>query len=263
MTAKGIMRKKCVINKIGVFIFSIMCVATCVIVAQLFSSFLTVGSLPVSLNSNGTFSEFKIYAISLGSYATKTLAENSAVSYREKNAGGYVYKLNSLYHILASGYEKENDAKLVQDNLLKENINTTVVTITFDKVQLKNISSATQEKEFTGSLDIFKVIFVNLYDISVSLDTSIIDQTKAKIEIIAIKAKVEEELEGIKKGTTAIDGIYYQIIKNKLNSVIDILNELKNYEEKEGIILSAKIKYTYLQSLEIASDLIDSLNNQI
>jgi hypothetical protein len=74
---------------------------------------------------------------------------------------------------------------------------------------------------------------------------------------------VEQELENLNKGTTAIDGIYYQLIKNRYNSVIEILNDLKRFEESEGITFSSQIKYEYLHILNIAEELISSLNNEI
>lgn len=257
------MKKYRVLNKIFVFLFSVICVVTCVFVAQVFSSFLTIGSLQVSSNTTNSICEFKVYAISLGVYSNKYSAETSATNFIKRNAGGYVFKINGSYHVLASAYEKENDAKLVRENLLLEGIESEIIEITFPNVLLESISSKAQEKEFIESLNIFKIAYLELYDVSVSLDTSVIDQTRAKIEIISIKADVEEKLEKINKGTTAIDGIYYQTIKNKYNELIDILSSLKNFEETDGIILSAKIKYCYLEILDMARDLIDTLNNEI
>jgi hypothetical protein len=257
------MKRNKTFNKILIFVFSIVCVAVCVLVAQFFASVLTLGSLEVSSNSGNSFLEFKVYAISLGNYSTKASAETTAVTYRQKNAGGYILKINGTYHIIASAYEKENDAKLVQENLLKEDITSQIIIIGFEEIDLENISSNSQEKEFIDSLGIFKIVYLKLYDISVSLDTNVIDETRAKIEIIELKAEVEERLEKIKRGTTAVDGIYYQIIKNKFNQIIDLLNDLKNYEQSDGIILSSKIKYTYVFVLDIAKDLINALNNEI
>ncbi|MDD4110400.1 MAG: hypothetical protein PHS54_02475 [Clostridia bacterium] len=257
------MKKNRTFNKIFIFLFSIICVVACVFVAQVCSSFLAIGSLAVSSNTTNSISEFKVYAISLGAHSTKYLADTSAATFKQKNAGGYVLKVNGAYHVLASAYEKENDAKLVQDNLLLEEINSEIIELTFESILFESVSSKSQEKEFIDSLSVFKIVFLELYDVSVSLDTSVIDKTMAKIEIISIKADVEERLEKINKGTTAIDGIYYQTIKNKYNDVIDALILLKNYEETDGIILSAKIKYYYLNILDMATDLINTLNNEI
>lgn len=250
-----------ILNKFFIIVFSLACVAVCVCLAQVFASVLTVGGLSFT-NINSDFADFKVYAISLGTYSTKSAAEASAASAHQKNAGGFVYRKDGLFYVLASAYEKENDAKLVQESLSGEGINNEIITITFNEVELQDISTVLVEKEFIESLNIFKTAFLKLYDISVSLDTSVIDITRAKIEIIAVKAEVEGKLESLTKGASTIDGIYYQIIKNKYNIVIQELNDLKNYEEIGGIFLSAKIKYSYLYIINVAEDLIASLNNE-
>jgi hypothetical protein len=124
-------------------------------VAQVFATVLTVGSLEISSSSTTEFSDFKVYAISMGAYSSEYLAQSNASTYQAKNAGGYVLKINGAYHILASAYEKENDAKLVKENLLEENITSEIVTITFNEVELENVSTTSQEKEFRESLKIF------------------------------------------------------------------------------------------------------------
>lgn len=256
-------KRKVFVNKMFIFVFSIVCVAVCVFIAQFFASVLTVGSLQVSSTANNSLSEFKVYAVSLGNYSTKSSAQSVASTYKQRNAAGYVIEANGSYHVIASAYEKENDAKLVQDNLVQENITTQIIVLTFNEVELQNVSSTAQEKIFVESLGVFKTVYLDLYDISVSLDTNVIDITKARIEIIAVKANVEEKLESIKRGTTSVDGMYYQIIKNKYNEIINMLTDLKNYEEESGIVLSAKIKYAYIDVLQTAKDLISALNNEI
>lgn len=251
------------LKKIAVFFFSIICIIGCIFIAQFFASALTTGIIQVSSNANNALCEFKVYAISVGSYSTKNTAETIALSYRQKNAAGFIYKENEKYHIIVSAYEKENDAKMVKESLEKENLQCEIILISFSEVHLKNISSTTQEKTFLESLNIFKTIFIELYDISISLDTEVIDETKAKIDIISLKATTEERLQKINRGTTSVDGIYYQIIKNKYEEVISELNYLKNYESTENINLSSKIKFSYLNILTIASDLISLLNNEI
>lgn len=258
-----IKRKRNFFKKLTVFAFSIICIVGCVFIAQFFASALTTGALYVSSSNSNALSDFKVYAVSLGSYSTKSLAESSATSYRKKNAAGYVYKIDERYYVLASAYEKENDARLVKENLQKEGEQCDIVIISFKEVKLNNVSSTSQEKDFLETLNVFKSTFVGLYDISISLDTAVIDETKAKIEIIALKAKVEERLQKINKGTTSIDGIYYQIIKSKYNELIAELDALKNYEQVGGIFLSGQIKFIYLKILDIAEDLIDTLNNEI
>lgn len=258
-----IKRKNSFLKKITIFLFSVLCISGCIFIAQFFASALTTGIIQVSSNVSNNFSDFKVYAISVGSYSTRNVAESIAISYRQKNAAGYIHKKNEKYYIIVSAYEKENDAKLVKDSLEQDNLQCEIIMLSFSDVSLQNVSSTTQEKIFLDSLNIFKKVFVDLYDISISLDTKVIDEIRAKIDIITIKARIEEKLQRINQGATSIDGIYYQMIRNKYNELLLELESLKNYEQEEDITFSAQIKLAYMETLRIAEDLIDLLNNEV
>lgn len=251
-------------RKIFVLIFSVICVAVCVFVAQLVSSVITVsGGASITETATGKFSGFDVYAISLGSYTSELQAESNTSNVLKKNGAGYVYKADGLYHVIASAYLIENDAKSVQGNLQEGGIQSQVVKLTFDVVDFAGVSSARQQKNFCAALICLKTVYTQLYDISVSLDTKVMDDSKARIEIIAVKSLMETALEGTSKGSSSTDGIYYQMIKNKYDEVENLLIQLKNYENTEGVELSAKIKNTYMKSLNLIEDLIDLLNNKI
>lgn len=243
-----------------ILIFSVVCVAVCVLFANLISSAITVSG--VSSNTL-TYSSFCVYGISVGQYSSKESAESFSAETKKKGGAGYVYKKDSLYHVLASAYEKENDAKLVQKNLVESGIESTIVLIEINEANFFNISSAEQKKQFENALAVLRNTFLNLYDISVSLDTKAIDETKAKIQIIEVKSTVEKTINSISKGNSSLDGIYYQMIKNTFDEVEKELLELKDYENISEISLSSKIKYVYVDILEKLDNLISNINNEI
>lgn len=247
-------------NKFFILIFSIVCVAVCVLFANLLSSAITVSG---SAKSSSSYSPFTIYAISLGQYSSKSSAEAICNDVKKKGGAGYVFKEDGLFHVFASAYEKENDAKLVQENLIKSGIDSSIVKMEIGEANFENVSSSSQTKEFESALSALKNAFLSLYDISVSLDTSASDETKAKISIIEVKSNLEKVLNSISKGNSSVDGIYYQMIKNTFDETEKILVELKDYENINGITLSSKIKYIYIEILEKLDDLTKGINNEI
>lgn len=251
------------LKKMSVFIFSAACIAGCIFIAQFFASALTTGVLPTSLNAGSNISGFEIYTVCLGNFSTRSSAESAAESYRQKDMGGYVYEADEKFCILESAYEKENDARLVQEDLERKGHQCEIMKITFKEVVFDNVSSLNQERNFLEGLNIFRRVFIDLRDISISLDANIINETRAKVEIISIKANVEGSLQKINRGATSIDGIYYQIIRNKYTELVLELDDLKDYEQGEYISLSVQIKYSYLKTLQMAKDLIDLLNGEI
>ena len=247
-------------SKFFVFIFSILCVGLCVVAANLLSSAITVSGKAVS--SSG-FSELKVFAISLGEFTSESQAKTLAEQISKKGGAGFVYKTDNLFYVLASAYEEENDAKLVQKNLSEAGTTSNIIEISCGIPEFKDVSSTQQKKAFQSALTQLKSTFILLYDISVSLDTGAIDETKAKIEIIDVNSQLETILKKTSKGTSAIDGIYYQQISNTFSEIEDCLNVLKNYESIDGVSLSSKIKNGYLSVVDKTKDLIELINNEI
>lgn len=247
-------------NKFFVLVFSVVCVGLCVVVAGLLSSVITVSGGSVSA---GSFSGFKVFAISLGEFTSKSSAETIAQQTSQRGGAGFVYETDNLYYVLASAYEEENDAKLVQKNLTESGISSKIIEIEVPQPEFSGISSEEQKKSFLSALSQIKSAFVKLYDISISLDTGATDETKAKIEVIATNRDLEGAHKKISRGESAVDGIYYQQISNTFNEIEDILNELKDYENISGVSLSSKIKFGYISIIEKVADLVDLINSKI
>lgn len=247
-------------SKIFILVFSVVCVALSVVVANLLSSALTVSG---GMNLATSFNNFSVYCISLGEYTSISQANSKADESMKKGSGGFVYKKDNLYYVLASAYEKENDAKLVSENLAESGITNKILVIKINKPPLEEVSDENQQKNFYQALFQLKTSYLNLYDISVSLDTNSLDETKAKIETIGVKGELEKVLQKTNRGNSSIDGIYYQMIKNTYNEIEELLESLKDYENINGITLSAKIKNVYLNIIEKIEKLIELLNNEI
>ena len=246
------------LGKIFVLLLSIACIAVCVLLASVLSSAITVSGS----TSTSSYDGFEIYAISLGSYTSKQAAEATEEDVMQRGGAGYIYKKNEIYYVLASAYERENDAKLVKENLAASNNTCTIMKIEISAPDLSKTSSSSQAKSFLSALGEIKNSVLKLYDVSVALDTKTVDETKAKIQIIEIKGSLEKEFEKLSRGTNAVDGIYYQTIKNTFSTLEGELSDLRNYQTINGISLSTMVKKTYLNFFFELQSLTSALNNE-
>lgn len=244
------------LGKIFVLLLSIACIAVCVLLASVLSSAITVSG------STSSYDGFEIYAISLGSYTSKQAAEATEEDVMQRGGAGYIYKKNEIYYVLASAYERENDAKLVKENLAASNNTCTIMKIEISAPDLSKTSSSSQAKSFLSALGEIKNSVLKLYDVSVALDTKAVDETKAKIQIIEIKGNLEKEFEKLSRGSSAVDGIYYHTIKNTFSTLEGELSDLRNYQAVNGISLSAMVKKTYLNFFFELQSLTSALNNE-
>lgn len=249
-------------NRFFFFILTILCVVVCVFVSQFLSSVITTGAIGISNNTTSTsYSEYKLYALSLASYSTESQANDYANTITRQGAGGYVWQKDNKYYVIASIYEKKNDAESVLKNLT-ENANAEIVEIKIDKVSLSQISSANLKKEYLSMMSNLKETYCKLYDISVSLDTSVYSETKSRIEIDNVKTNLQKQLDQISNGSSSADGIYYVIIKNAVQKIIDKIADVVEYTSTDNFPFSAKLKHTYISIVEDITDLVDILNDE-
>lgn len=249
-------------NRFFFFILTILCVVVCVFVSQFLSSVITTGAIGISNNTTSTsYSEYKLYALSLASYSTESQANDCANTITRQGAGGYVWQKDNKYYVIASIYEKKNDAESVLKNLT-ENANAEIVEIKIDKVSLSQISSANLKKEYLSMMSNLKETYCKLYDISVSLDTSVYSETKSRIEIDNVKTNLQKQLDQISNGSSSADGIYYVIIKNAVQKIIDKIADVVEYTSTDNFPFSAKLKHTYISIVEDITDLVDILNDE-
>ena len=243
------------------FLLTIICVGLCTVVSHFFASVIATGSVGYSAGAGGTTSDYILYAISLGAYSTKAQAEDDAISARRQNAGGYVLKKDSSYHVIASIYEKKNDAESVLKNLTTT-FEPQIIEFTVEKVDLKKISSSSLEKSYLSIVAELKEVYLSLYDISVSVDTAVYSETKARIEADKIKTDLNSKFEKLSNGTAASDGVYYVIIKNKIQDITEEITSAVEFDATDNYPFGAKIKNTYISVVDDIVDLVDLLNEE-
>lgn len=249
-------------NRFFFFVLTILCVGVCVFISHFFASIITTGATGIVANSNtSSSSEYKLYALSLASYTNKTQAEDYSNIVKKQGAGGNIYEKDGTYYVLASIYEKKNDAESVLKNLT-ENDNAEIIEIKIDKVTLNDMSGSNLKKEYLDFLSDLKETYSKLYDISVSLDTAVYSETKSRIEMDNVKTTLQKSLDELSNGTTSTDGVYYVIVKNSVQKIINNIAEAVEYTSSDGFPLSAKIKNLYISIIFDVSDLVDSLNNE-
>ena len=246
-------------GKVFFFLLTIICVGLCVVVSQFFASVISTGASQAT--AGGTSAEYTLYAISLGAYSSKAQAEDDAITARKQNAGGYVLKKDATYYVVASIYEKKNDADSVLKNLATS-FDPEIIEIKVDKVDLAKISSSSLKKSYLAIVGDLKQVYLDLYDISVSLDTAVYSETKARIEADKVKTDLSSKLDKLSNGTASSDGVYYVIIKNKVQDILEEITSTVEFDSTDSYPLGAKIKNAYISVVDDIVDLVELLNEE-
>ena len=236
--------------KIALILFGILCIAICLSFAELFSSLITVGGFyNSSKDSTIKQNSFCLYAISIFSTETKIQAKEMSELFRKKNGAGYIWQTDKNYLVLISCYQNEADAQKVSDNLKENNTQNEIIKLDFDSITIKASTQEQEKNTLEKSVQSYKNLYKKLYDLSVSVDTNLLSEIKAKVdlsEIISDFAKTKSSFEALFNSRLTASLLE---LKLSLNNISNMLSELSDFSSNE-IPYTSQIKYTYFQILD-------------
>lgn len=231
-----------------------------VVLADLFSSFITVGSFAFLPSQSVKVSGYKIYAISLYKGQTHVQASNQIQDIKLRGGGGYVYFYNSVYHCLASAYENENDAVNVQNSLKEQNLQSQIIEISIKDIIIDTTFSALEKSLLLETLTSFKNSFKTLYDLALSLDTGTKDLIQCKIELKNHQDKImklKQDYNDAFKNKVMNELFQIKLKVAEHLTIIESIVEL-NYSDK--VLFSSFLKESYLKIVELNKTLATELS---
>ena len=255
--------KKTKSGKIFSGVMVLLCFALCVTLADLFSSAITAGNFSSIFSTTNKIASYDIYAISMFQTSILSSAEENCESLKTQNGAGYIWSENGVYYVLVSAYEKQNDAELVRDNLNSQAHSSTLLKISIPEIALTSNLTTQEKNSLSTSLAIFKETYKSLYDISISLDTSVKTEAECKLALNDILSKIS-------KAKTSFDNTFSNKLTNsllnlklKLTSLEDIVKELIDCTSTTSIPFASKIKYNYISVIKLNKTLCKEINNEI
>lgn len=232
-------------NKFGHLFSVIFCLvsfALIVTMADIFSSLITVGGFSFSTD-NINLSEYKVYAVCTSYHQEKVMAQESCESIKKQGGAGFIYMNKSSYNVIAGIYETEADAKKVLSNIIEKKPDSIIVTITIPSIIISNNLSSQEKTTVNECLVIFKNVYKKLYDISVSLDTAVLNEVNARLDVNAISSSVQNTLNNF--NTIFNDNTSASLINLKLalQNTQQYLNDL--VEISSSLPYTSLVKETY------------------
>ena len=246
-------------NKFGKFFaicFSIVALLLTITMADLFSSLITVGGFTFT-NSNISLNKFTLYAVYTNTSTSSSSAQEQSNICKSGGGAGYIYMDKTNFYVIASIYESEEDAKKVLTNIKATHTNANVLELVVMPIELSSNLENKERSTLEEAINIFKNTYKKLYDISVSLDTSVINDVNAKFSINELGStisKINSNFLTLFSGETSSDLL---AIKASLSELAECLNELIN--DYNTSYYSSKIKETYCKTILIYKNLAENL----
>lgn len=204
---------------------------------------------------------FTIYFVSTAKSQLESEALSLAKDAMNNDGGGYVWQKDNYYYVVSSAYENKNDAQLVSNSLTNENIDNEIFEIEFSSLNLSPPISSTETKNtFNAGVHLFYTTYKDLFDISVSLDTNLYDETKALIEINRVEAKADEIMKNFhlvfgEISQPLVDSLEEAIIDE--NETLGLLSSNQKLTEKQTLI--SQIRYSYTKICAIYHNFLEKI----
>lgn len=247
-------------TKIFAIISVIICLALAISLAELFSSLITIGDFAFLPSGQAKSTGYNIYAISLCKEVSQASANERASQIKYQNGAGYVYKNDdNIYYVLASAYESENDANKVLEKITNDTGEAHILKIKVSDISINMSMSGKEKVAMNNALAIFKTTFKALYDLSISLDTEVKNQTECKLNIADIKANLTKVQADFDTHFNSKLNQNLLLIKLNLNNLNELLQQLLEESKTQSPPFSSLLKYSYIKTVMLNIDICDNL----
>ena len=236
-------------NKLFVIFVSIFCIMLCISFAELFSSLITTSGMSNIKDSEIKQNSFTLYAISLYSTETEALAKENAVLARRHGGAGFIWQGEDKFYVLASCYENNSDATKVKENLQTGGTTCEVIELKFDALAISSTVTGQEKTALEQSLQCYKNLYKQLYDLSVSIDTNLLTEIQAKVSLSDITSnfsKIQSNFNALLNSKLTASILE---VKLSLENVEEILESLEQFSSSETPYTSM-VKYSYFNILD-------------
>lgn len=190
--------------------------------------------------------QFSLFLVSLNSSNNLLSMESVAGDYQGGKAGGYIWKLDDRFHIIYGCYEKENDATLVQKSLKQGGQDSQIVKVDFPALNLNGDYDAQSKKVLSKALKSFYNTYLELFDISASLDTNVYNDISARLALNGCYSDFNSCYTDFK--TLFGDLVLFDGLERTMQTELKVLESLCSGKLlSQGQTFSSLIKYRYTE----------------
>lgn len=228
------------------------------VLADLFSSIITVGNFAFLTTQTTKCNSYTIYAVSLEKTISLAQAKEKVNDVLQKNGAGFIYSKDNMYYILASGYENKSDAEKVVGHLSDSNVTSEIIEIKVDKIEIDMNLTTNEKTTMSEAINIFKNTYKTLYDISISLDTAVKSKSECKLLLNDLKSNILKTQSNFDTQFNSKLNSKLLSIKLQINELTTTIQNLINNSDNE--LLSAHIKSAYLEAIKLNQALANDIN---
>lgn len=223
-----------------------VCLLLCLSLSYLLSSYIAISAFSTTKQTSVSQKDFSLFAISAASSQVKSNITDKTQIYQKQGGAAYIYYDQQNYHLLLSCYANKTDAQNVMNNL---NIETSqIVELQFNKQSISHSGNKQELDVLQKAITFFYDAYYNLYDLSISLDTKVLNEDEAQIKLSQIIGSATQTV-------SAFESLFNNQLTNKilllklqLNNALKILQNIEK-NTTENCVFQSAIKHAYFDIL--------------
>lgn len=200
-----------------------------------------------------------MYAIQMGAFADGENAEVFAQELRRRGGAGFVLD-DDFHRVLAIGFQSEEDAKQVRDELKADGIESHVYKIASAGVDMNITATEANVNAIRSAYLLWEDTFADLEAIIIDLDSGTIGPKEAYDKVKNIQSVMDEkhlELQRLNENQT--NNLVLSGLVDLFGRGVQSLNGILSQNSSDKVAISSKIKYTNIDMLILYKDYIEQI----
>jgi len=200
-----------------------------------------------------------MYAIQMGAFTDGANAETFAQELRSRGGAGFI--LNDGFHrVLAIGFQSEEDAKKVRDELKVDGIESHVYKIASAGVNMNITATEANVNAIRSAYLLWENTFATLENLIIDLDSGTIGPKEAYDKIKNIHSSMEEKhLELQELNANQTNNVILSGLVDLFRRGIQSFNGILSQNSSDKVAISSKIKYTNIDMLIQYKDYMEQI----
>lgn len=200
-----------------------------------------------------------LYGIQMGAFTDEENAKAFSQELKTRGGAGYVYN-DGFYRVMAIGFQSEEDANQVRNELKADEIESHVYKLTTAGADMEITATVENIAEIRSAYEIWEQKYRSMEDVIVSLDSGAISSLEAADKIQVLKTEMEQkrdklqEMNANQNNNVVLAGLV-KLYDDSCQSLDIIL--AKNTSDK--VAISSEIKYTYIDMLMQYKDYMEQI----
>ncbi len=201
------------------------------------------------------------YMLQMGVFSSRENADAMAEELRSRGAAGYIIEDDSsgdtLYRVMAAGYEDEASAKSVKQRLVDEGNDCTVYTLESAGADFRVTAPEASLAGIEAGFSSLAAAKASMAEAVIGFDKNAMSVSDGKAEAKRVLETLEGDMEAL--SSYAPDGGTLSQILDAYSKTKASLSSLVDGEYESNVDFSAAMKYTYLYISDACAALSDGL----